>query len=302
MTKAQTAIFTEGNRHHYFLEYRLETDTTAGDLRNALRTALSSATGAPEGSTPECVVAFGPDAWMKLSPDEAPAQLRPFTQVEGKDGLHAPATQHDLFLWFQGEHADEVFYAAMLAHRALASLMSLRLEERGFVFRDSRDLGGFIDGSANPKGEDRLPVALIPSGEACAGGSYVLGMRWVHDLPGFAALSTAEQECVIGRTKPDSVEFEGDAMPPDSHVARTDRKRDGVAQKLWRRSSPIGTVDAPGLYFLAFSCDPSRFEFLLESMYGADGGPTDRLLGFSKATTGSFFFAPSRPQLDELLR
>jgi porphyrinogen peroxidase len=302
MTKAQAGIFREGTRHHYFLEYVLETDATPDDLRRALRAALESVTREAEGQAPEVVVAFGPLAWMLLSPDEAPEQLRSFSPVEGPDGLHAPATQHDIFVWVHGDRVDEVFWSAMVMHREIAPLASLRLEEPGFTFRDMRDLGGFVDGSANPKGEDRLPVALIPEGEACAGGSYVLGMRWIHDLASFHELSVEEQERVIGRTKADSVEFEGDAMPEDAHVARTDRKRDGVTQKLYRRSTPIGSVDAHGLYFLAFCCDPSRFEFLLESMYGVDGGPTDRLLSFSTPTTGSLFFAPSAAQLEELLR
>lgn len=302
MTNAQSGIFHEGTRHHYFLEYVLETDATPDDLRHALRAALAAVARDAQGTPPECVIAFGPQAWLLLSPDAAPEHLRSFSPVEGPDGLHAPATQHDLFVWVQGDRVDEVFWAAMVMHREIAPLASLRLEEPGFMFRDSRDLGGFVDGSANPKGEDRLPVALIPAGEACAGGSYVLGMRWIHDLSSFHALSVEEQERVIGRTKADAIEFEDDVMPPDAHVARTDRKRDGVTQKLYRRSTPIGSVDAHGLYFLAFCCDPSRFEFLLESMYGVDGGPTDRLLGFSTPTTGSLFFAPSREDLDKLLQ
>jgi len=302
MTKAQAAIFHEGTRQHYFLEYVLETDATPDDLRHALSAALASVAREAEGEPPQVVVAFGPQAWILLSPDEAPEHLRPFAPVEGPDGLHAPATQHDIFVWVHGDKTDEVFWAAMVMHREIAPLARLRLEEPGFVFRDSRDLGGFVDGSANPKGEDRLPVALIPEGEACAGGSYVLGMRWIHDLTSFHKLSVEEQERVIGRTKIDSVEFEGDVMPEDAHVARTDRKRDGVTQKLYRRSTPIGSVDACGLYFLAFCCDPARFEFLLESMYGVDGGPVDRLLSFSTPTTGSLFFAPSREQLKTLLK
>ncbi len=59
----------------------------------------------------------------------------------------------------------------------------------------------------------------------------------------------ADQERAIGRTKPDSIELEGDAMPPDSHVSRTDLKRDGEAVKIYRRSCPVGTVRDAGLYF-----------------------------------------------------
>jgi len=40
-----------------------------------------------------------------------------------------------------------------------------------------------------------------------AGGSFVLAMRWVHDLDAFNRLKVADQEGVIGRTKADSVEI-----------------------------------------------------------------------------------------------
>ena len=77
----------------------------------------------------------------------------------------------------------------------------------------------------------------------------MLTQRWVHDLDAFRALAVTGQERVIGRTKPDSVELEGDAMPPDSHVSRTDV----ASAKIYRRGAPFGTVGEKGLYFLAFA-------------------------------------------------
>lgn len=301
MTNAQAGIFHEGTRHHYFLEYVLETDATADEVRCALRAGLDSMAREAQGPAPQSVIGFGPVAWIMLSPDGAPEHLRSFTPVEGPDGLHAPATQHDIFVWVHGDQVDEVFWAAMMMHREIAPLARLRLEEPGFMFRDTRDLSGFVDGTANDHGDARFAVALVPEGEACAGGSYVLGMRWIHDLTSFRALSIEDQERVFGTTKADAIELADELMPADAHTARVDRDHDGVPQKLYRRSTPIGSVDAHGLYFLAFCCDPSRYEFLLESMYGVDGGPTDRLLSFSKPTTGSLFFAPSQPDLDALL-
>ena len=50
----------------------------------------------------------------------------------------------------------------------------------------------------------------------------MLAQRWVHDLTGFAALAQPDQEAVFGRTKPDSVELEGDAKPPDAHISRVE--------------------------------------------------------------------------------
>ena len=170
-------------------------------------------------------------------------------------------------------------------------------EDHGFRFRNSRDLTGFVDGSANPKGDAQQAATLVQGGEY-AGGSFVLAQRWVHDLSRFGSLPEADQERVIGRTKPDSIELERDAMVPDSHVSRTDLKRDGNAVKIYRRSCPVGTVRDAGLYFLAFSADPQRFRWLLDSMFGRTGdGLHDHLLHFSRPVTGSFFYAPPRNAL-----
>lgn len=115
-----------------------------------------------------------------------------------------------------------------------------------------------------------MTVALVDA-VPHAGGSFIMAQRWIHDLAGFGALPVADQERVIGRTEADSIELTGNAMPPDSHVSRTDIKHGGEAVKIYRRSSPVGRVADAGLYFLAFSADPDRFRWLLESMYGLAG-------------------------------
>jgi putative iron-dependent peroxidase len=125
--------------------------------------------------------------------------------------------------------------------------------------------------------------------------------RPVHDLEAFNAVPIEEQEQIIGRTKPDSVELTGDAMPPDSHVSRTDAKIGGVAQEIYRRSVPYGRAEEHGLYFLAFSCERTRFDILLSRMFGtADDGIHDRLTEFSQPVTGSYWFAPDQAALDKI--
>lgn len=299
MGTAQPGIFAEGSAHHIFLEYDVADAADLESVRAAMRSALSAPPDAPRAErAPEVVVAFGDALWRRLASDPVPDSLRAFAGVEGSGGRRAPATPHAVWLWLHGGHHDESFARALHVHRALAGVATLAVEEHGFTYRDSRDLTGFVDGTANPKGEDRQRAALVPDGSAGAGGSFVLTQRWIHDLAKFCALPVDEQERVIGRTKPDSIELEGDAMPLDSHVSRTDLKRDGVALEIYRRSAPIGTLREHGLYFLAFACDPTRFEILLESMFGVSGdGVHDRLIEFSRATTGAFYFAPSREEL-----
>ncbi len=278
----QPGIFREPSSHHVFLEFGFReapTQLPCGGL-----SVEPITTGAE-------VVAFGPRLTESLEALTAPPGMRAFAPIEGIEGFSAPSTQQDLFVWLHGGQRDELFARALDWREALAPLARITREEQGFMFRDSRDLTGFVDGSANPKNEARLEAALL--GGEHAGGSFVLAQRWVHDLTGFWSLPVADQERVIGRTKSDSVELTGDAMPPDSHVSRTDIARDGKAVKIYRRSSPVGGVGDAGLYFLAFGADLDRFEWLLQSMFGrSDDGRRDRLLGFSKPASGSFYYAP----------
>ena len=89
-------------------------------------------------------------------------------------------------------------------------------------------------------------------------------------------------------------------MPPDSHVSRTDVKKDGVALKVYRRSAPYATLARHGLYFLAFARAQERHQIQLERMYGVSGdGLHDRLIEFSRADTGSYLFAPGERALAE---
>lgn len=71
--------------------------------------------------------------------------------------------------------------------------------------------------------------------------------------------------------------------------------------EIFRRSVPYGTVQEHGLYFLAFSADPSRFDRMLARMYGISGdGVRDRLTDFSHPVSGGLYFAPSLNALNEL--
>ncbi len=275
MASPQTGIFVEASTQHQFLEYSVEPGDSREELCRAVAEALPGVGDPAGGAQPDLVIAFGPALWNVLAPGDAPGGFGPFEPVRGAEGYGIPSTQRDILIWIHGTRLDDSFDRALEVHRHLASVARLELDERGFTYHDSRDLTGFIDGTANPKGEAARAAALVPENEPGAGGAFVLGQRWVHDLESFGALAVAEQERVIGRTKPDSVELEGEAMPADSHVSRTDVTEDGVALKIYRRSAPFGLVGEHGLYFLAFSCDPARFDVLLASMFGAtgDGGP-----------------------------
>ena len=299
MTVPQFGIFAQGTIAHEFIEFDLRADV---DMQRA--TAALSQLRAPAVSAGgiNLVIGFGAELWRTVAPDQAPADLAAFTPIGRIGGHHAPATQHDFWIWINVSSQDVVFEHSRAAVKMLAEVATPATEQPCFVHRDSRDLTGFIDGSANPMTHEAPEAALIPDGQPGEGGAHVLVQRWVHDLNAFEQLPTKEQERVIGRSKPSSVEMTGDALPPDAHIARvqiTDPQ--GEELPIYRRSVPYGTVAEHGLYFVAFSADRSRFDRMLARMFGTDAdGIHDRITDFSRPVTGSFYFAPSLSVLAQL--
>jgi porphyrinogen peroxidase len=294
MGTPQSGIFKEGARFLHALEFKADKGKDLAEIQSALRASLETTTPA----SVEQVLAFGGALWKDLAPAHGQTEIPHFDTIGNPNGAHAIGTQQDVLVWLAGDHHDDVLDAALAVNSFLASSLSLRLDQPGFVYRDSRDLTGFIDGTANPKEDKRLEAALVPSGLPGAGGAFVLSQKWVHSLASFNDLTQEEQERVIGRTKPDSIELQGDAMPADSHVSRTDVKQDGVALKIYRRSFPFGGASEHGLYFLAFSADPQHFDIMLRRMYGiSEDKLHDRLTEFSEAITSSYWFAPSSEDL-----
>jgi len=292
MGTPQRGIFVEGNRYLHALEYTLHPGVTWDEVAVAIK-VVHAADDVAEG-----VIAFGPKLWASTAAERMPNGFKDFHPIDGPKA-HAPATQRDILVWLHAPSRDRVMDAVMVIDAVLSKIATRELDLPGFVYHDSRDLTGFVDGSANPKDDEtKTAVALVPDGEPGAGGAIVMSQKWVHNLPKFTALDVHDQERVIGRTKTDSIELEGDDQPADSHVSRTDLKIDGMAQKMYRRSFPHGSASEQGLYFLAFTCEQARFDHVLASMYGVDKDAiTDHLLDFSTPVTGSYWFAPCKEVL-----
>lgn len=295
----QFGIFSQGAHAHHFLEFDLRPGLTAGETTSSVRRLLSS-----EVSTGRInlVVAFGPAAWRSIAPSTPPASLSDFREVAGADGRGAPATQHDLWLWVSASSPDVSWDHARSAASALADVARLVDEQPAFVYRDNRDMTGFQDGTANPPLHQAADVALVPRGQPGEGGSHVLAMRWRHNLAAFNSLSVEQQEQTFGRTKRESIEIPECVRSERAHISRVTVKVDGEELKIYRRSVPYGDVQEQGLYFLAFSADPSRYLRMLTRMFGTSGdGVHDRLTDFSRPLTGGLYFAPSLNDLNEVV-
>jgi putative iron-dependent peroxidase len=287
MARPQPGIFAQGTRSHYHLEFDLRDGASDGEICAALG-GLREPSVTAGGSN--IVVGFGPALWRRLRPDDAPPELADFEPIEG-DGRRAPATQHDLWVWTHGTGEDVELDVARAVVVVLQPAFRLAAEQPCFVYLDSRDLTGFIDGTENPPVEEAFDVALVPDGQPGEGGAFVLAQKWVHDLAKFHAQSQPEQEGTIGRTKPDT-----------AHIARVVIEEDGEELELYRRSTPYGRVGELGLYFLAFSADPSRFTKMLHRMFGVtDDGLHDHLTDFTTPVSGAHYFAPSLDALEGIL-
>ena len=295
MAVPQPGIFAQGTRSHYHLEFDLRPDASAEAVRAALG-GLREPPVTVGGSN--LVVGFGADLARRLIPDDVPPDAQVFPGVSGPAG-DVPSTPHDIWVWSHGTGEDVSLDIARAIHACLAPVATLGAEQPGFVYQDSRDLTGFIDGTENPPVEQAHEVAIVADGPG-AGGSHVIAARFVHDLVAFHEQDLDAQQDTIGRTKPDSVEL--DPLPDTSHIGRVQIEEDGAELEIYRRSVPFGRVGEMGLFFIAFSADPSRYLKMLTAMYGtADDGLHDRLMDFTTPLSGAFYFAPSLDALDGIL-
>jgi porphyrinogen peroxidase len=290
----QSGIFALGTASHAYLEL----DLKPGADPRALVTALANLR---EPRTTiggvNFVSGFRPELWRALVPDGAPADLTGFNrEVRAVDGFAMPAMQHDAVLWLSGSSYDVVFDESRQAIASLAPISSVAQETSSWPYQHDRDLTGFIDGTENPSLLEAPGVLVIADGKPGAGGTVLLLQKWEHDVTRWEALAVGEQERVIGRRKPDSLEL--DPKPPDSHVARTDQD---VFGHIFRRNMPYGTVTNHGTMFVGFSAEQRRLSGMLDSMAGLSGGARDALTNYTRVLTGAYYFVPSVEAISRFL-
>jgi putative iron-dependent peroxidase len=249
------------------------------------------------------VAAIGSDAWDRLFGGPRPAELHPFTGLDGPRH-RAPATPGDLLLHIRAERMDLCFEYATQVMTGLAGAVTVADEVHGFRFFEQRDLMGFVDGTESPAGADAAAAAVVGGADPdFEGGSYVLVQKYLHDMTSWNALPVDEQEKAVGRTKLSDIEFPDEEKPANSHVTlNTVTDPDGTERQIVRDNMPFGDVGRGefGTYFIGYSATPSVMEEMLRNMFlGRPDGITDRLLDFSTAVTGGLFFAPSADFLDD---
>ena len=305
MQQPQSVILPQPARHSLFVTAR--TSGQAADVA-ALATACASLPRILEevsepGARVNGAASFGQSAWQRLAPGAQPGGLRTFRPIEGKT-LSAPATGGDVFFHVNSGRVDLNYEALRRIIRPLAGLLEITEETPCSEYLDSRDLTGFIDGTENPEGDRaRAATALIDDGEF-AGGSFVFTQRYRHHLEPWSRLDVKEQEKIIGRTKPDSVELPDDEKPATAHIRRVVIEENGEELEIVRHSMAYHSLAGEsGLFFAAYTKDLDIIDKMLARMYGQTGdGLHDRLMDYTTPVSGAMFFTPSLQVLERFAR
>jgi putative iron-dependent peroxidase len=250
-----------------------------------------------------CVMGIGSEAWDRLFGAERPKELHRFREIRA-DSRRAPATPGDLLFHIRARRMDLCFELARRIMERLGNAVAPADEVHGFTYFDQRDFLGFVDGSENPAGDEAAEFALVGDEDpAFSGGSYVVVQKYLHDLPGWNALSTETQEEVIGRTKATDIELDDAVRPSRSHVSLNTIVEEGREVKILRANMAFGEAGKGdfGTYFIGYSRSPTTIEQMLDNMFvGRPPGNYDRILDFSRAVTGNLFFAPSATFLENV--
>lgn len=291
MTDPQPGLVADGLCAHHHVEFRIKPGVPANEVSAAVTSARRAATWV---GGPNMVWGFDPVLWRGWS-NTLPDEVQPFRGISGPPGLNAPSTQFDIWAWCSSYNSGDVARAAFQITEALSGVADLVLDLPAYKATDSRDPIGFIDGTENPLLDEALEIALFGGDSDGAGGSAVLVQKWVHNMPEFDALSLADQEDVIGRTRDASIQLPDSVMPETSHVSRnTLLDSSGEEQHIYRKNTPFETDGEVGTQFIGCTNEPAVLDEMLDRMFGVSGdGLIDNLTKFSTPVTGSYYFVPS---------
>src|ERR1700731_4595063 len=226
-----------------------------------------------------CVVGFGSDAWDRLFGAPRPVELHVFREIHA-DTRHAVSTPGDLLFHIRAKSMDLCFELATQIMARIGPGVWAEDEVHGFRYFDDRDLIGFVDGTENPRGQEAVEATIIgPEDPEFAGGSYVIVQKYLHDINGWNALPTEEQERIVGRTKLSDIELDDAVKPTSAHNALTTITENGEEFNNVPDNMPFGTVSRGdfGTYFIGYARSPGPIEQMLTNMFvGRPPGNYDR--------------------------
>ncbi len=277
---SQAGILGPVPKHARYMMFTYEAN--AADVVSALEPLLEIVDG------DETIVGLGPSL-LHAANIEIPG-LRPFPALTGP-GFDIPSTQYALWFWLRGEDPGELFHRGRTIEHALALDFELKEVIDSFMYGESQDLSGYIDGTENPQDDEAIAAAIVEGqGDGLDGASFVAFQQWRHNFDSFDAMTQAEQDDTIGRRISDNEEM--DDAPESAHVKRSAQESFSPEAFIVRRSMPWAEGNEAGLNFVAFGKSLDAFEAILKRMIGADDGIADALFNFTHPISGGYYWCP----------
>ena len=265
--------------HASYLNFTLK---DAADCRSALQKL------APLVDGKHIVLGIGLSTVTALN--KSIAQLRDFP-VFPNAKVRLPVNKAALWVWLRESERGALVKNVQGVVDALSGAFELASCVDAYRFDFGRDLTGYEDGTENPQAQAAIDAGIVQhQGVGQDGGSFVAVQQWLHNWKKFNAMSSQEQDNVIGRRMSDNEELEN--APPSAHVRRTAQESFEPEAFVLRRSMPWSAGVHSGLYFVAFGKSFDAFEAQLKRMSGAEDGIVDGLFSFSQPHTGSYFWCP----------
>ena len=303
MATPQAAILTDLQKYQWYTHMSRVDGADLGVIRRALSDCRADA----EAQGVNLGVLLGPTLAADLG-IETGDDFQPYPGYASPDGTRvAKGTQEELLIWVHHAEKDLCWEVQHTFRRAVAGHMAVARETPTFIYKNSLDLTGHIDGTGNPDPTDEPDRAVIDDGDPGEGGAFCIAQRWVHDLDYWSTLSLEQEEDTFGRTKADSVKL--DVQVPRSHLSHVELREGATADEstpkrgeMVRRSTPYAFHDGTvGLYFMGFCKTQAPLRERMEAMYGINGQEPDFITDYSTPASGSFYFAPSVEALDAAL-
>lgn len=302
--ESQPSVFSQGKNHAVYLTIHLKPSANVKECAKAMSRLQNYVDEVcPKDLRDEedeiwAGVGFGPNFYSQV----AGKTKKNFVYPHRKGALgDMPSTGGDIFIHAKCNTYSKLFE---LSQRILAALPQGSVDSfedvYSFVYKNGRDLSGFIDGTENPADDELRQTVAV---ERETGGSYVITQKWIHKMDVIATEKDAVMEGWVGRTRSDSTELQKKA--PTSHVARMTGGTNFEQEtkfEIVRQSMPFGTLnDKCGLFFIAYAASTENFEFMLDRMVGADrDGLSDNIMKLSDCVAGTYWYFPGVAELKKL--
>ena len=279
MSLTQPGILAEETQLARYLTFSVDLESDVDDALQELAALVSNE---------DTVIGIG-ESLLKLL-DKNITDLRTLPAQTSK-GIVIPSTPAALWFWLRGNDRGEIFHRSRQIESMLAPAFTLDDTLDAFQYDKNRDLSGYEDGTENPAGDEAITAAIVQDqGAGLDGSSFVAVQQWLHDFDIFNAMTTNDQDNMIGRHISDNEEF--DEAPESAHVKRAAQESFTPEAFVLRRSMPWAEGMSAGLVFVAFSHSFDAFEAILNRMLGNEDSISDAMFTFTRPINGAYFWCP----------